>query len=214
MSAGFWAGSVPPWAAVVGFCACVLFLFAGLWVGAGRKDRAYDEGYEDGQGDMRDEYAAQQAGRLVASQARTAALLAVAVRGPEPPGLTAVREAGYAVWDRRAELWARQAEDPGEWAVPLEYPPAETCPALGCDGECAQTTCPAASNMGPRVRDAELAVKRSAGHPAYEPAWEPWSLSEGTTVEEEVRAMIANANAAPSVRWLASLELVTVTPSP
>jgi hypothetical protein len=48
--------------------------------------------------------------------------------------------------------------------------------------------------------------------PAY--AWEPWSLSEGTTVEEEVRAMIANANAAPSVRWLDSLELVTVTPSP
>jgi hypothetical protein len=37
-------------------------------------------------------------------------------------------------------------------------------------------------------------------------AYEPWSLSAEPTLEEEVRAMIANADASPSVRWLASLE--------
>jgi hypothetical protein len=47
---------------------------------------------------------------------------------------------------------------------------------------------------------------RSAGLTSYEPAFEPWSLSADTTLEEEIAAMIANADAAPSVRWLASLE--------
>jgi hypothetical protein len=171
----------------------------------------------------------------------------VAVREPEPPGLTAVREAGYAVWDRRAELWARQAEledlgsadravrdgpdparqetgtppaveeqpflpaaggrGPGEWAVPLEFPPAlaredlhDHRPGEPCNGFC----WPAARAAVAAADDVDDAPP--ADPASYEPAWEPWSLSEGTTVEEEVRAMIANANAAPSVRWLDSLE--------
>jgi hypothetical protein len=150
----------------------------------------------------------------------------VAVREPEPPGLTAVRQAGYAVWDRRAELWARQVEDAGEWAVPLEFPPG---PEEHYCAEHENWVCdvaPEAHGLFPPAEPLYDREMRAAGmippalhdcppdlcpHPAadpasYEPAWEPWSLSEGTTVEEEVRAMIANANAAPSVRWLDSLE--------
>lgn len=36
---GFWAGSVPPWAALTGFCVCMLFLLAGAWWGVGRGER-------------------------------------------------------------------------------------------------------------------------------------------------------------------------------
>jgi hypothetical protein len=172
----FWTGH--GWELAEAGAICVLFLILGLWFGLRGRDRAYDDGYEDCLADA----AEQAAKRLTAApQPRAAALLAVAVREPEPPGLTAVREAGYAAWDRRAELWARQVEDPGEWAVPLEFPPALH--------DCPPDLCP-----------------HPAAEPGYEPAWEPWSLSEGTTVEEEVRAMIANANAAPSVRWLDSPE--------
>jgi len=39
----------------------------------------------------------------------------------------------------------------------------------------------------------------------YVPAWEPWSLSQNPTLEEEVAAMIANAEACPAVRWLAEV---------
>jgi len=41
--------------------------------------------------------------------------------------------------------------------------------------------------------------------PIYVPAWVPWSLSQDTTLEEEVAAMIANAEACPAVRWLAEV---------
>jgi hypothetical protein len=191
MSGGFWTGR--GWELAEAGAICVLFLILGLWFGLRGRDRAYDEGYDDGQADVRDEYAAQQAGRLVASQARTAALLAVAVREPEPPGLTAVREAGYAVWDRRAELWARQVPEVSkvdtseEWAVPLEFPP---------DPE-------------PLYELSIGAFIESVTIDPPDPAFPPWSLLDASppTLEEEVRAMIANANAAPSVRWLDSLEM-------
>jgi hypothetical protein len=44
--------------------------------------------------------------------------------------------------------------------------------------------------------------------PAPEPAFPPWSLldADPPTLLEDVRAMCANAEAAPSVRWLAELE--------
>jgi hypothetical protein len=187
----FWTGR--GWELAEAGAICVLFLILGLWFGLRGRDRAYDDGYGDGQADYLEE--------AMNARGRSAALLAIevahahplpfadpydwpapAVPAAEPPGLAAVREAGYAVWDRRAELWARQVEDAGEWAVPLEFPPAlHDCPP-------------------------DLCPHPAADPASYEPAWEPWSLSEGTTVEEEVRAMIANANAAPSVRWLDSLE--------
>jgi hypothetical protein len=58
------------------------------------------------------------------------------------------------------------------------------------------------------VRDGELEewavpLEYPPAPPVY--AWEPWSLSADTTLEEEVAAMIANANQAPSVRWLETL---------
>jgi hypothetical protein len=206
----FWTGR--GWELAEAGAICVLFLILGLWFGLRGRDRAYDDGYEDGQGDYLEE--------AMNARGRSAALLAIevahahplpfadpydwpapAVPAAEPPGLAAVREAGYAVWDRRAELWARQVEDPGEWAVPLEFPPALH--------DCTPDLCPhAAEDVSPATTQEAASPRewRSAGLTSYEPAWEPWSLSEGATVEEEVRAMIANANAAPSVRWLDSLE--------
>jgi hypothetical protein len=245
----FWTGR--GWELAEAGAICVLFLILGLWFGLRGRDRAYDEGYGDGQADYLEEAvkAREAAGLVVVKRAAMVAwaqthpaseahlvdasgwLRAIQGTGSgiattnlqrdpddpydpdedapytvieEPPGLTAVREAGYAVWDRRAELWARQVEDAGEWAVPLEFPPAEPL----YDREMR------AAGMIPAGRDwvPDPAVWGEPEPPAepdpasYEPAWEPWSLSEGTTVEEEVRAMIANANAAPSVRWLDSLE--------
>jgi hypothetical protein len=147
MGSGFWAGSVPSWALVCGGCLCVLFLLLGGWFGVGRRDRVYDRGYDDGQADAFDHVDQQ----------------AASVRG-----VAMVKRAAMIAWEQTHPVPLEELPPPlgpEEWAVPLEYPPAE---------------------------------------PAY--AWEPWSLSADTTLEEEIAAMIANADAAPSVRWLASLE--------
>jgi len=178
---GFWAGTVPSWALVCGGCLCVLFLLLGAWFGVGRRDRAYDEGYDDGQADMRDEYAQSVKARQLAEEA----------------GVAMVKAAGMRAWELThpaplAELPPPLAEIPTvreEWAVPLEYPPGHSEP---------RKPVPSAG------RCADLGTLIQYGAPAY--AYEPWSLSAGTTVEEAVRAMIANADAAPSVRWLAALE--------
>jgi len=148
MSGPFWAGSVPSWGLVCGGCLCVLFLLLGAWFGTGRRDRAYDAGYEDGQADAAD-YVEQQAAKLT-----------------EAAGVAVVKAAGMRAWELTHPAPLAELPPPlEEWAVPLEYPPAP---------------------------------------PAY--AWEPWSLSADTTLEEEIAAMIANADALPSVRWLAELE--------
>ena len=189
MGSRFWAGTIPPWAWVLYVAAAGIFLILVIVAEAHGRTVGYRQ-HEEDQADAQHE-AAIRSWRV------------------EAEGVAVVKRAAMIAWEQTHPAPLEELPPPlelEEWAVPLEYPPAETCPALGCDGECAQTTCPAASNMGPRVRDAELAVKRSAGYPAYEPAYEPWSLSEGTTLMEDVLAMIANADAAPSVRWLAALE--------
>ena len=40
---GFWAGAVPPWAWVVGACAWIVALLAGMWVGFGRGQAEAEE---------------------------------------------------------------------------------------------------------------------------------------------------------------------------
>jgi hypothetical protein len=194
---GFGPGSVPPWAWVCVGCLCALFLLLGLWFGFRGLERAYDDGYDDGQADAKEaaELAARErgvamvraAGRRAWELARPAELeslpLADNAVKPFQAIVPPVSSAGYlrglqrVLGETATVNLARNPDDlydpdddPSftvreEWAVPLEYPPAE---------------------------------------PAY--AWEPWSLSADTTLEEEVAAMIANADASPSVRWLAELE--------
>jgi hypothetical protein len=150
MSGQFWAGTVPSWAWVLGGLLGVLLVLLGVWAGTGRRDRAYDEGYDDCDADRAE-----------------AAIKALAAKVLPPPEVAheerLVIEPG---WFRGPSVIAEDSSSPVPvWSVPLEYPPAE---------------------------------------PAY--AWEPWSLSADTSLMEDVRAMIANADAAPSVRWLAALE--------
>jgi hypothetical protein len=149
---GFWAGTIPPWAWVLYVCAAGIFLILVIVAELHGRKVGYRQ-HEEDQADARDE----------------AVIESWRVRS-EAEGVAVVKRAGMAwVQAHLAPLELPELPPPlelEEWAVPLEYPPAEET--------------------------------------FY--AWEPWSLSAGTTLEEEVRAMIANADACPSVRWLASLE--------
>jgi hypothetical protein len=117
-----------------------------------------------------------------ADRAEAAAQLA------EARGMAVVKRAAMIAWEQTHPAPLPPPLELEEWAVPLEYPPAgHRADVLNYEHfDCC------GMGMVPKVE------------PAY--AWEPWSLSAGTTLMEDVLAMCANADAAPSVRWLASLE--------
>jgi hypothetical protein len=148
MGSGFWAGTIPPWAWVLYVAAAGIFLILVIVAELHGRKVGYRQ-HEEDQADARDE----------------AVIESWRVRSAEVLHPIEVHHETMTPWLALSLAHAELDGAEVEWAVPLEYPPAE---------------------------------------PAY--AWEPWSLSADTTLEEEVRAMIANADAAPSVRWLASLE--------
>jgi len=182
MSGSFWAGSIPPWAWVLYVAAAGIFLILVIVAELHGRKVGYRQ-HEEDQADARHE-AAIRSWRV------------------EAEGVAVVKRAAMIAWEQTHPAPLEELPPPlelEEWAVPLECPPAE--PELlhewhdhaplkwndeGVKG------CPACE------------ARWEIPEPAY--AWEPWSLSEGTTLMEDVRAMIANADAAPSVRWLAALE--------
>jgi hypothetical protein len=172
------------WVWPAAFIVWVLGVGLGLWTGLGwARDRAYEEGYGDGTADERS---------LSRSLAKQAA------------GVAVVKRAGMLAWAQ---------------THPAELEPLPVSPAgylRGLDRILAGAT----TNL-PRDpddpydpdEDAPFTVREEWSVPLEYPpagetfyAYEPWSLSEGTTLLEDVLAMCANADAAPSVRWLAALE--------
>jgi hypothetical protein len=207
MSGGFWAGH--GWVLVEIGCGGALCVLLGWWFGGLGKDRAYDRGYDDCDAD-RAEAALELAKRSVATLAQ--------IHPAEVAHEELVSPAGYMMGYRLSvngqEVYDWAHDDPEgtafspeaarealeEWAVPLEYPPEDVGEATALRVQAGAATDPQRSTD----RSLRVGNPLALAHPAY--AWEPWSLSEGTTLEEEVRAMCANADAAPSVRWLAALE--------
>jgi hypothetical protein len=180
---GFWAGTIPPWAWVLYVAAAGIFLILVIVAELHGRKVGYRQ-HEEDRADARHE---------------------AAIRSWHPPEVAheeLISPAGYLrgldrILAGTTTNLARDPDDPydpdedapftvvEEWSVPLEYPPAEP----DADGN---------------IPTDEPPYWRPPDPPAY--AWEPWSLSEGTTLLEDVLAMCANAEAAPSVRWLAGLE--------
>jgi hypothetical protein len=224
---GFWAGTIPPWAWVLYVAAAGIFLILVIVAELHGRTVGYRQ-HEEDQADARHE-AAIRSWRVRSEAEGVAMVKAAGMRAWELTHSAEleplpVSSAGYLrgldrVLAGVTTNLARDPDDPydpdedppftvgEEWSVPLEYPPA---PERLCENGCGcryGTGDPESKDCacdGPCCMADDEVWFGQIRAPAY--AWEPWSLSAGTTLEEEVRAMIANADASLSVRWLAGLE--------